>query len=318
MGGLALLFPGQASQAVGMGVDLRARSARARSLFELADRVTGLPVAALCEAGPLERLTATDVAQPAVVATSLAALAVLREALGDGLAVAAVAGHSVGELAAYAAAGVLADEAALRLVHVRAQAMADACARVDGAMAAVLNLDEAPLRAACEQASDASGTVQLANLNAPGQLVISGERAAVERAGEAARAAGARRVLTLNVGGPFHSDYMRPAADALQSALPSVDLHDARLPVVVNVTAAPVVAAADLASELVVQVYSPVRWADSLVRLAELGADRFVEVGPGQVLAGLVKRTLPSARVVSFGALADLDAVAALARDADA
>ena len=299
-----------------MGVDLRARSPRAQALFALADRVTDLPIVQLCEAGPLERLTATEIAQPAVVATSLAALAVLREELGGNLDVAAVAGHSVGELAAYAAAGALDDEAVLRLVHVRAQAMADACAKVDGTMAAVLNLDEAPLRSACEQASDASGTVELGNLNAPGQLVISGERAAVERAGEAAKAAGARRVLPLNVGGPFHSVYMRPAADALQAALRSVDLREARVPVVVNVSAEPVTAAADLAAELAVQVYSPVRWADSLLRLADLGVDRFVEVGPGQVLAGLVKRTLPSARVASFGGPADLDAAAALVRDA--
>lgn len=314
MGGLALLFPGQASQAVGMGVDLRARSRQARDLFALADRVTGLPITRLCEEGPLEQLTATEAAQPAVVVTSLAALAVLRDELGEDPAPLAVAGHSVGELAAYVAAGALDAEAALRLVHERAQAMMAACAAVDGTMAAVLGLDEEPLRAACEAATQRDGSVEVANLNAPGQLVISGERRAVERAAERAKAAGARRVLPLVVGGPFHSAYMQPAAERLARAVAAAPLRDAQVPVVVNVTAREADRADDLRAELAAQVSAPVRWSDTLRRLAALGCDRFLEVGPGQVLAGLVKRTLPEARVASFGHPATLEPAAALVR----
>ncbi len=309
---LALLFPGQASQAVGMGVDLRAASAEAGRLFALADEATGLPITALGEAGPLDRLTATDVAQPAVVVTSLAALAFLSERAGERLRYAAVAGHSVGELAACVAAGALEPSLALALVSTRAKAMAAACALVDGTMAAVLGLEEEPLRDVCRQASGPDGSVDLANLNAPGQLVISGERRAVERAGQLAREAGARRVLPLNVGGPFHSTYMHPAVDAMTAALGAADLVDARVPLVANVSARSVMTAAEIRSELAQQLAAPVRWADSLRKLSELGCDRFVEVGPGQVLAGLVKRTLPGARVASLGAPSDADAALAL------
>jgi [acyl-carrier-protein] S-malonyltransferase len=293
-----------------MGTDLRQRSAEARRLFELADRITALPIAQLCADGPLERLTETDVAQPAVVTTSLAALAVLREACV--FDVAAVAGHSVGELAAYVAAGVLDAEAALGLVQVRARAMAAACASVDGSMAAVLGLDEIALRAACTTASQNGSSVEVANLNAPGQLVVSGARDALERVAESARAGGARRVLPLKVGGPFHSVYMRPAADAVCQALAEMPLHRADVPVVLNASAQATQEPDDLRNELAVQVYSAVRWTETLERLAALGCDRFLEIGPGTVLAGLVRRTLPDARVASFGAVTDLPEVRAL------
>lgn len=308
MGKLALLFPGQASQAVGMGVELRAASARARAIFDLADRVTGLPVTRLCEEGPLERLTATDVAQPAVVTTSLAALAVLRESLGDALQPAATAGHSVGEIAAYVAAGALDEEQALHLVRARSQAMVVACEAANGTMAAVLSLDEEPLRTVCEEASGPDGTVEVANLNAPGQLVISGSRDAVARASELARAAGARRVLPLTVGGPFHSQYMRAAADVLAGAVADTRFSPARVPVAANVDARLIQAPEDLANELVMQVSAPVRWIDALNALRALGCDAFLEVGPGNVVAGLVKRTLGDVRIGSFGAPGDLEA----------
>lgn len=315
MSGLALLFPGQASQAVGMGAALRSRSEQARAIYDLADRVTGLPITRLCQEGPLERLTETDVAQPAVVATSLAALAVLRDVAGDALAPTGVAGHSVGELAAYAAAGVLSEEATLSLVHARAQAMAAACRASNGTMAAVIGLDEEPLRRVCEQASQADSVVALANLNAPGQLVISGDRAAIERAAAMAEEAGARRVLPLNVGGPFHSTYMQPAEDALRAALGRAALQPARVPVVANRDARPLQQVPELRAELAGQVTAPVRWSDTLQTLAEMGCDRFLEVGPGQVLVGLARRTLPGVRVASFGAPADLEAALPLVRD---
>jgi len=294
-----------------MGTDLRQRSAQARRLFELADQITALPITQLCADGPLERLTDTDVAQPAVVTTSLAALAVLREECGV-VDIAAVAGHSVGEFAAYVAAGVLDAEAALRLVQVRAQAMAAACASVDGSMAAVLGLDEPALREACMLASQNGSSVEVANLNAPGQLVVSGARDALERVAESARASGARRVLPLKVGGPFHSVYMRPAADAVRQALIETPLRRAEVPVVVNASAEATCEPDELRHELAVQVYSAVRWTATLERLAALGCDRFLEVGPGTVLAGLVRRTLPDARVASFGAISDLRGACAL------
>ena len=314
---LALVFPGQASQAVGMGADLRAASASARELFALADRITGLPLAQLCAAGPLERLTETDVAQPAVVATSLAALASLRERIDpDAWQPAAVAGHSVGEITACVAAGAVDEASALRLVHVRAQAMAAACAAIDGSMAAVIGLDLANLSEACEAVrAEGDGSVEIANLNAPGQLIISGDRRAVERAGQRARAAGARRVLPLNVGGPFHSTYMRPTAAAFERALAETHFEPARVPLVANATADVLTQPDALRHALAVQLYSPVRWIECLERLAELGCDRFLEVGPGTVLAGLVRRTLPQARVASFGSLADLAAARSLLLD---
>jgi [acyl-carrier-protein] S-malonyltransferase len=300
-----------------MGVELREVFPRARAIFELADGVTGLPITRLAEHGPLAALTATEVAQPALVATSLAALAVLREQAGRDWTPAAVAGHSVGELAACVAAGALDEAEALRLVHVRAQAMAAACTRVDGTMLAVLGLAAEPLRAICAAASGPDGTVELANLNAPGQLVISGARCAVERAAEQAKAAGARRVLPLTVGGPFHSVYMRPAAEPLRQALAETPPRRAELRLVANVSAEPIQHPDDLARELATQVYSPVRWSDSLERLSALGCDRFLELGPGTVMAGLVKRTLPKARVASFGAPADLEGARGLLEQLD-
>ena len=315
MGGLALLFPGQASQTVGMGVELRSCSAHARRLFQWADRITGLPITQLCDEGPLERLTETDVAQPAVVATSLAALVVLREKAGDALRPTAVAGHSVGELSAYVAAGVLEEEQGLRLVHLRSRAMAAACAEVDGTMAAVLGLDEETLRLICAEVSYPDSVVELANLNAPGQVVISGERGAVNRAVQRAKAAGARRVLFLNVGGPFHSTYMRPAAAALAGAVDAAPFRPARLPVIGNVTGREVRSLDELRAELSVQMYSPVRWTDSMRRLAELGCDRFLVLGPGEAVAGLARRTLPEARIAIFGSPADLAAALGVLRD---
>jgi len=293
-----------------MGADLVAESAEACRLFEMADSLTGLPITRLCAEGPLERLTQTDVAQPAVVVTSLAALAVLRASTP--LEFGAVAGHSVGEYAAYVAAGVFDAETALRLVHVRAQSMAAACQSVDGSMAAIIGLDEEPLRSACLTASYDGSSVEIANLNAPGNLIVSGERGALDRLGTLAREAGARRVLPLNVGGPFHSTYMRPAAGDVGRALDDLALRRGRIPIVVNATAEATQETEALRRELAVQVYSPVRWIETLRALAGIGCDRFLEIGPGNVLAGLVRRTLPDANVASFGSMAELPAAKAL------
>jgi [acyl-carrier-protein] S-malonyltransferase len=308
LAGLALLFPGQASQEVGMGVDLRRAFPAAEQLFALADELTGLPLRDLCETGPLERLTATDVAQPAVVVTSLAALAVLRDCGEAPLEAIAVAGHSVGEVAATCAAGALSQQATIQLVRDRAEAMACACELVDGTMAAVLGLDESLVSAVCAEATGSDGAVEVANVNAPGQIVISGERAAVERAIAGARAAGARRAMPLTVGGPFHSRYMEPAEPRLRRTLASVDLGTPDLPLAANVSGTLLRSAEELRTELCDQVARPVRWVACLQRLSELGCDRFLELGPGQVLTGLVKRTLPGVRAASFGRPADLGA----------
>jgi [acyl-carrier-protein] S-malonyltransferase len=299
-----------------MGIDLRGANRRAAELFDLADQITGLEISRICAEGPLERLTRTDVAQPAVVAHSLAALAVLEAEIGAGWQLAAVAGHSVGELAAYVAGGALDAASALRVVHVRAQAMAEACRQVDGGMVAVMGLDEQNVRRVCQSVTaEGDGTVELANINAPGQLVISGQKSALQRASDQVKSAGARRVIPLNVGGPFHSVYMRPATEALEHALAEIQLQPAKVPIVANATAEVITHPEALERELAVQVASPVRWTESLHRLAELGCDRFLEVGPGQVLAGLAKRTLPDACVASFGGLGDVPAARSLLLD---
>jgi [acyl-carrier-protein] S-malonyltransferase len=294
----ALLFPGQASQQVGMGLDLKALSAAAAEVYATADRVCALPVSNVIATGPLETLTTTIYAQPAVVATSLAALAVLRERLaGTALRPPAFcAGHSVGELAAYAAAGACSVETALALVARRSRLMAAACDQVDGTMAAVLGSEAEALRELCRQASSATGsTVVLANLNAPDQLVVSGHRAAILWLQEQH---GARRVRLLNVGGPFHSPYMAPAAAEFARAVASAELTAPTIPVVLNQSASPSRDPAELRQELATQVSGPVRWGESLASMAAAGCDLFVEVGPGSVLSGLVRRTLPEARAI--------------------
>lgn len=307
----ALLFPGQASQHVGMGAELRAASAAAEEVFALADRATGLPIAAACREGPLELLTRTEYAQPAVIAASLAALRVLRERLataGKWLAPAFCAGHSVGELAALSAAGALSEEQALRLVARRSRHMAAACEAVDSTMAAVLGADLAALESACRSAAEATGTLlQVANLNAPDQLVVSGHRAAVDWLAERARALGLRRVVPLKVAGAFHSGYVRGAAVAFARDVADVPITQPAVPVVLNQTATPTTDPDEIRRELSEQIASPVRWSASLDVMAAAGCRLFVEVGPGQVLAGLVKRSVPGAQAVAAGDLAGID-----------
>ena len=317
----ALLFPGQASQQVGMGADFRRLSPTAREIFEAIDAATQLPISQVIEEGPLDRLTETQFAQPAVVATSLATLAVLRERLERSTAPrpAFCAGHSVGELAALAAAEALDTQTALQLVARRATLMAEGCSHVDGTMAAVLGLDEVALQSLCEEASRAAGrTVQVANINSPDQLVVSGHAEAVAWLEREGRERGARRVIRLNVGGPFHSEYLRDAANAFARDLENVPIRSPRTPVVLNQTARASSDAAEIRRELGAQIAAPVRWADSLRLMADAGCTLFVEVGPGQVLAGLVRRTVPEARTIGVQDEAGLDAaVAALVQMGD-
>ena len=268
--------------------------------------------------GPLETLTETCYAQPAVVATSLAALAVLRVRLDEFRvgAPAFCAGHSVGELAALAAAGACTVDTALWLVARRSQLMAEACQQVDGTMAAVLGSEPTALDELCREASQATGTtVVLANLNAPDQLVVSGHRSAIIWLQERH---GARRVRLLKVGGPFHSPYMEPAGSRFGRAVDESTLSVADVPIVLNQTARPTTDPAELRQELTTQLAAPVRWAESLQTMAAAGCNLFVEVGPGSVLSGLVRRTLPNAHAVNVSDAAGLEQAVAALREQEA
>ena len=277
-------------------------SSAAQRVLETADRATGMSLKQVCFEGPPDRLTDTAFAQPAVVAVSLAAAAALDERLasrGLRIAPALCAGHSVGELAAVAYSGAVSLEKGIELVSARGSAMADASAVADGSMSAVIGLDEGPLVQVCMQASSETGaSVQVANLNAPGQIVISGNRRALERAGELAREAGARRIVSLDVSGPFHSVYMQPAADLFRSSLDQARLSSPSVPVVLNVTAQTSTDPVELRHELLTQVTSPVRWADSVQTMWDKSCTVFVELGQGQVLGGLIKRIVKGATVM--------------------
>lgn len=283
-----------------MARDFFAASPAARAIFEQADDVLDIALTRLCFEGPEEALTATENAQPALLTASLAALAALAESADVAPFVAArarfVAGHSLGEYAALVAAGALDFATALRLVRRRGELMAQAD---QGGMAAVIGLDAAPLEDVCREASAGDELVVVANYNAPGQLVISGASPAVERAGALARAAGAKRIIPLRVSAAFHSPLMRDAAEGLLPALAAADLRDPAVSVLANVTAEPLDAAAELRRELELQVTAPVRWIASVERMAAAGVTTFVEIGPGAVLSGLVRRIAPGVRVVS-------------------
>lgn len=310
---IALLFPGQASQQVGMGSPLWEASAAARAMYALADQVTGLPITQLCADGSLADLTRTEVTQVAVVATSLALAAMLEEHLGYEPPVMAVAGHSVGELTALGWARALTPEETLHLAHERGQLMARQGAAVDGTMVAVLGMEAEALEEVCGAASRQTGNrVQIANLNAPDQIVISGERQAVEVAAQLARAQGAQRAVPLSVGGAFHSVYMEGAARAFAAVSQRVVIRPPRVPIVLNTTGQPSTDPATLRSELPQQIRSPVRWVECVRSLKELGCETFVEVGPGQVLTSLLRRTLPDARALSLNSPDAMPQVAAL------
>jgi [acyl-carrier-protein] S-malonyltransferase len=310
----ALLFPGQGAQRVGMGADLLERSAAARAIFERAEAAAGRPLIRLCLEGPEAALRSTDVAQPALLALELALLAALGERIGAptgdlgavaaALGVEAVAGHSLGEYAACVAAGALSIDDALDLAAARGRLMAEA---TGGTMAAVLGLDAAALSELCRSV----GGVDVANDNAPGQVVLSGTHAGVEAASHLARQAGARRVVPLNVAGAFHSALMSDAAARFAARLDGAALRDPTLRLVGNVTAEPIDSAAALRDELGQQIARPVRWRESLLRLAADGAERAFECGPGDVLAGLARRTVPELPVQALGGWSDVDGLAA-------
>jgi len=300
-----LLFPGQGAQKVGMGQDLAAAFPPARETFAAIDAALGTALSRSMWEGPEEVLQQTHRAQPAILAHSSAILAVVQERLGI---VAGAAGHSLGEYSAYVAAGALTAVEAARLVRRRGELMHDAGGRRPGAMAAVLGLATAEVERACRDASTPEEVVVAANLNAPDQTVISGDPPAVKRAGDACKAAGGKRVLPLKVSGAFHSPLMAPAAAGLASALESADFGEPRFPVVANASATAVHSAAEARRLLVDQLTAPVRWVECVRALAALAPGaRFVEIGPGTVLTGLLKRILPEATCLSLSTAADVE-----------
>jgi [acyl-carrier-protein] S-malonyltransferase len=304
----AFVFPGQGSQAVGMGRALYEAVPAARLVFEEVDDALGMPLSRLIFDGSEETLRLTENAQPALMATSLAALRALEArsdlSLTDLCRV--VAGHSLGEYSALAAAGSLALGDAARLLRVRGRAMQDAVPVGQGAMAAILGLELEAVEEIARQASEV-GVCDLANDNAPGQAVVSGERAAVERAVDLAKQQGARRSVLLPVSAPFHCRLLAPAAEAVGAALAAVELRAPAVPVISNVTATPESARETLRARLVEQVTARVRWRESLLAMAVLGADAVVELGAGRVLTGLCRRTLPGVATYALGAPAEID-----------
>ena len=309
---IAFVFPGQGSQAVGMGKVLADQYASARGVFAEVDEALGQNLSGLMWNGPEADLTLTENAQPALMAVSMAALRVLETEHGINLAKTAkfVAGHSLGEYAALAAAGTLSIADTARLLKIRGRAMQAATPVGVGAMAALLGLDFATASAVAAEA--AQGEVcQAANDNSDGQVVVSGSKAAIDRALEIAKAKGAKRAILLAVSAPFHCALMQPAADAMAKALAEVKMKAPAVPLVANVLASPITDPAIIRQKLVEQVTGTVRWRESVAYMVAQGVNVFVEIGAGKVLTGLAKKNAPDAVAMACGTPDDIAAVAA-------
>jgi [acyl-carrier-protein] S-malonyltransferase len=308
---LALLFPGQGSQEVGMGRDAFEASAAARAVFDEADAALGLPLSRICFEGPEDELRRTEIQQPALLTTSIALLRGYEEAAGE-IAADYFGGHSLGEYSALVASGALAFEDAVRLVHARGRFMQEAVAEGRGAMAAVMGCGPEVVREACEQAAaDRGEVVAPANYNSPQQTVIAGEAGAVEAAGALARERGAKRVVALPVSAPFHCALMSPAAAKLRPELDRVAFRAPRRPVVTNVEAAPNEDPERIPDLLEQQVTAPVRFTEMVECLQGLGVTSFLEVGAGRVLSGLLARIDRRAQRGNLSSWADVDEVRA-------
>jgi [acyl-carrier-protein] S-malonyltransferase len=293
---LAFLFPGQGAQKPGMGRALAEAFPASREVFERADAALGSPLSKLCWEGPERELGLTANTQPAVLVTSLAALAALR---GSGVAPEFVAGHSLGEYSALVAAGVLELEDAVVAVRRRGEYMQEAVPVGEGAMAAVLKLDLTQIEAACRESAGPGQVVAPANINSAQQVVIAGHAAAVARAGEACKARGAKRVVPLPVSAPFHCELMAPARERLRPDLERLSFRDPRIPVITNVDAAAARTGAECRDALLRQVASPVRWLESMRALAGAGVRRAVELGPGSTLVNLMRQIAPEVAAVA-------------------
>src|SRR5579884_4364155 len=325
---VAFLFPGQGSQAVGMGADIFDASSAARHVFEVVDAALGFSLSNLCFSGPEDVLRETINAQPAIVTVSLALLAALQETLSpqsssfsSPLTPSYTAGHSVGEYAALVVSGALDLRDAALLVRERGRLMHHEGTVCPGGMAAIIGMDEEKLRELCRQATADSvanlpphahpgqGQVVIANYNAPGQIVISGEQDALALAMELAKVRGAKRVITLDVSGAFHSPVMQPAAAGLAQAVAATTIHDATIPVIGNINALPLTGAQAIREELTQQIASSVQWTRTIELLVSVGVTTFLEIGPGQALAGMVKRIAKGTTTLNVGNAADIEKV---------
>ena len=293
---IAFVFPGQGSQCVGMGKDLAESFEVAADVFRRADKALGHSISELCFNGPEDELKQTINTQPALFVTSAAAFEVAK---GKGIIPAFAAGHSIGEYAALYAAGAFTLEEGLKLVRTRARLMQEAAESNPGTMAAILGLSGEQVLDAVEKASSA-GVVAAANFNSPIQTVISGESGAVAKASEIALEMGAKRVVPLNVSGAFHSPLMQSAADSLLEALNAAEIYDLKTPVVANYTAAFETTAAEVRDNLSKQITGSVKWVESVGRMLDAGTEAFIELGAGNVLAGLIKRIAPDALIIEY------------------
>ena len=301
----AFLFPGQGSQFVGMGHDLYKIFPEARAVFDLADRVLDIEIKTFCFDGPEDSLKQTAITQPAIFTHSMAAFEALKS---RGHHPHIVAGHSVGELAALVAAGVISLEDGFRVVCVRGQAMQIAGKARQGTMAAIIGLDDDVITEVCHTVSN-TGQVTPANFNCPGQVVISGEEHAVQKAMEAAKEKGAKRTLQLPVSGAFHSALMQPAVETLTAILEDVPFSKAQIPIIPNVTTEPTTDPQELKDLLIQQVISPVRWTQSMITLGTQGITQAYEVGPGSVLKGLMRRINKEIPVTEAGTVDAINAI---------
>lgn len=336
---VAFLFPGQGSQAVGMGADVCATSSAARRVFETVDEALGFSLSALCFEGPEDTLRDTVNAQPAIVTVSLALLAAFQEALSpftfswtSPLTPGYTAGHSVGEITALVASGALDLRSATRLVQERGRLMHHEGTVCPGGMAAIIGMDAEELQMICQEATTEAqahyaaedggmlahpglGRVMVANFNAPGQIVISGEDYALQVAMELAKKNGAKRVIPLAVSGAFHSPVMEPAAVGLAQAIRTTAIQNTTIPVISNISATPLTEAQTMREELAKQIASPVQWIGTIEYLASAGVTVFIEIGPGQALTGMVKRIRKGATTVSISSGADIEKAAKALRE---
>ena len=292
----AFLFPGQGSQEVSMGQDLYEHSPAARRIFDEADQALGSSLTQIMFEGPAEELQRTINSQPAIFTVSLACLATASEQVGKAITsnVQFMAGHSLGEYTALVAAGVLDQDEAICLVRERGRLMQEACDQRPGAMAAILGMEEATVEEICKETGS-----QIANINSPGQIVISGEQARITKAMELASAQGAKRTVPLPVSGAFHSHLMGPALEGIAKALDAVHLRNPGTPIIANCTGKPLTSSSDVKEELAQQLCGCVRWQDSMSYMIDMGVTSFIEFGPGRVLSGLMKRISDNVQATS-------------------